>query len=228
MATFLKICQDVGRISGTVSGNQPSTVVSQTGRLLKIVNEVNDAWDEIQTSQEYWKWMRRDFTKTIDNPTYEYTPASLGLTDFRIWDRSQKLYMYKTFAGNGAEAPVQFMEWRQFRDIYGFGTIQTGQPSVYTIRPQDDALVFNMIPDVEYTIRGEYMKGNQELTVDGDTPECPVRFHKAVRYLALRNLNTHDEAYSAADRAAIDYGTVFDALTGDQLETTYDASEPIA
>lgn len=41
---YLTLCQKVARESGVVAGVQPATVTSQTGRLLKIVSWVNDAW----------------------------------------------------------------------------------------------------------------------------------------------------------------------------------------
>ena len=41
MANFLALCQKTARESGTIEGVLPSTVVGQSGRLLKVVNWVN-------------------------------------------------------------------------------------------------------------------------------------------------------------------------------------------
>ena len=172
--------------------------------------------------------MRRDFTKTIDNPTQAYTPAALAITDFSRWDKSKVLSMYRTSYGTANEGPLRFIEWRDFRNEHLIGEINTKAPSYWSVRPQDNALVFNTIPDAEFTIRGEYIKDNQELVADTDIPECPAKYHKAIMWLALQMLNEHDEAYDASTIAGVRFNEALNKLCIDQLEPCVVAGGPIA
>lgn len=218
MSTFLEICQNVASKSGTVSGTNPTTVTGQVGRLLKIIDYVNEAWDEIQTSQDAWKWMRRDFTKAIASPTQAYTPAAFSLTSFARWDTTKKLYIYETAEGQGSEGEIDYYRWRDFRPTYLTGEIKTQLPQAYSIRDYDSAMVFSNIPDLAYTVRGEYFKDNQVLEADGDIPECPAKYHKAIQYLALQLLAEYDEADYAANKAQSNYADVYSRLVTNQLE----------
>ncbi len=62
MSSYLELCQAVARDSGTVSDlTAPSTVASQTGRLLRIVNWTAEAYEHIQLERDDWRWLRKEF-----------------------------------------------------------------------------------------------------------------------------------------------------------------------
>ena len=54
--------------------------------------------------------------------------------------------------------------------------------------------MFYKIPDAVYTIRGEFYRGPQILTLTADVPEMPLAHHDAIKWRALILLGTFDEA----------------------------------
>lgn len=220
MATFLQLCQQTARDSGTVSGTQPATVVGQTGWLGTIVAAVATAWTDIQNSRGGWAWMRQDFTGGLLADTAEYTPASFSLTDHAAWvfgADSDGLSIYLTATGVSDEGPLRRIGWEEWRRRYGRGVQTTGRPAHYTVRPRDNALCFGPTPDAAYTVRGEYRTTPQVLSANADIPDMPERFHDAIKYRALMLLGEHDEAPAAVNYPLGEYRRVMGELMRDQL-----------
>ena len=55
---FLSICQRVVLESG-ISDTGPSSVEGQAGDMLRFVGWVNDAWIELQSKRNQWKWLNK-------------------------------------------------------------------------------------------------------------------------------------------------------------------------
>ena len=217
MATFLSLCQAVARRSGTVSGTQPATVTGQTGRLNDIVQFVSEAWNEIQSKRDDWKWMNRSWSGSTISGTQAYTPAGLSISNHADWDIHAEVHCYLTSAGEANEWRVPFLQdWDAFRSAYLRGTVQSGAPRIYGIRPYDQALVLFPKPDAAYTLSGEYRKTNQTLSVDADEPEMPARFHDAIMWRALELLHDYDEADVLAAKAMREYGKHYSRLVSSQ------------
>ena len=68
---FLSLCQRMRQECG-ISGSGPTTVVGQSGNLQRIVDWVNTAWIDIQTTNQDWGWMRASasFTTVSGQATY--------------------------------------------------------------------------------------------------------------------------------------------------------------
>lgn len=193
MATFLEIVQKVARESRTFS-TVPSAVTSQTGRALFVVNAVIDAWRDIQNEEDQWLWQRKEFSYDLSVDTPKYTAASFNITDFSRWvDDAQSMTIYKTSVGVADESELAFIEWQEWRIKYGRGAQTSNRPTEVAITPQLE-LAFGPAPDVVYTARGEYYEGAQVLAANGDTPECPARFHDVIAWRALMRLHAVDEA----------------------------------
>ena len=94
MSTYLQLCQDVARESGTVSGTYPTAVASQTGRLLKIVEWTAQAYVMIQNLHADWRWMQKTFSGTTTSGTGKYTATSWSITDLRDWLRDNRVTGY--------------------------------------------------------------------------------------------------------------------------------------
>lgn len=218
MATFLQLCQQTARDSGTVSGVQPTTVVSQTGWLGTIVAAVSNAWVDIQNDRNAWAWMRKEFTGGLLADTAEYTPASFGLTDHAEWiDDEGCVTIYLTATGVSDENALSRIDWADWRKRYDRGSQTSARPAHYAVRPRDGALCFGPTPDAAYTVRGEYRSTPQVLAVNADIPEMPERFHDAIKYRALMLLGQHDEAPAAVNYPANEFRRVMGDLMRDQL-----------
>jgi hypothetical protein len=77
VATFLALCnalhREVNAGPGDMPGSLPTTVVSQSGFPLRIVNWIADSWTEIQGQDRDWRWMLRQSTITTVSGTQDYS-----------------------------------------------------------------------------------------------------------------------------------------------------------
>jgi hypothetical protein len=205
---FLQLCQKVARDAGTVdngAGENPVTVIGQTGYLAKIVDWTNQAYREIQNAHRQWKWMQGEFygDLTIGVDRYAGTyftdfDTALAIDRFSQWgikgDSSDaSVSMYATAIGVSGEGRLRFREWNLFRETLLRGDPSPGPPQVYSVDNQN-RIVFGPAPDAVYTVRGLYRKSAQTLILDADIPEMPLDFHDLIVDLALILLGTHDEA----------------------------------
>lgn len=233
MATFLQLCQDVARESGTISGVQPASVTGQTQRLLKIVNWTASAWNRIQTDRDDWRWMRASFTApaglVIGSP--RYTANSFNVARFGAWLHATPRFTPFTICdpaiGASDESELREISYERWLTEYGRGQQTNGRPGFFAISPSDE-LCFGPLPDLAYTVKGEYQRSPQALVNNDDVPELPVRFHDIIRWRALMLLARHDEAPGALRDATIEYDALLDALERAQTPTIRIGGDPIA
>lgn len=192
MTTFLQGCQDLRQeCRGAAGSGGPTTVVGQTGQLGLLVKWYKDAWTELQTKRDNWRWMRKGFTvnATVGLEYYAYTACtdvatSLAITRFAYWYR-KSLKAYKSSDGVGNEYPLIYIEWESFRRLYHYGTQNNAQPIHVAIDP-DDRLMLGPIPDATYVVSGDYQRSAQILAADTDVPEMPAEFHLLIQYEAMK------------------------------------------
>lgn len=199
--TYLELCQEVARESGTVPTiGQPATITGQTGRLLRVTYWVRDAWSDIQKQRPDWQWMLDEWSGALTSSTQRYTAASFSIDRFSEWvfrDRQGMPAMsaWLTSEGQTGEYDLEPLPWLEFRrrHMRGDAATKTGRPQVVSV---DDArqLVFYPTPDAAYTVTGLYRKSPQTLAAESDTPECPAQFHAAIKWRALLYLGIYDEA----------------------------------
>lgn len=220
MSSFLELCQMVARESGTVSGALPSTVDSQTGRLLKIVHWTTSAWTQIQNRRNAWRWMRGEFGSpdaVTSAGTPRYTSASWSLTRWAEWiTERDTVTIYLQSTGVSDEGPISFMPWSMYRRTYERGTQTANRPVHYSISPAGE-FCLGPRPDATYVVRGEYRKSPQTLAQNGDIPEMPARFHELIAWYGLLLLAEHDEGNLHIAVAIRRYRDLMDELERDQL-----------
>lgn len=192
MATFLEICQNVARETGTVPNiGDPSSVIGQSGRLARVVSWVRTAWTAIQNDRDDWKWMEDDFTGTTVAGTQFYAGADFDLTRFSEWvwrdDPNEGfITLYDPAEGQATEGFLTCWDFDVFRRraMIGSAASETGKPVVYTCNSKGE-LGFYKTPDKGYTVRGRYRKSPQTLAANDDVPEMPARFHDLIMWRAL-------------------------------------------
>ncbi len=233
MSTFLELCQDVARESGTVSGTNPTAVASQTGRLLNIVEWTAEAWVQIQNLHADWRWMSQTFSGDTSVGTSQYTPAAWSITDLRDWLRDdlvtgyQPNTIYLVATGVSDEGALREISWQQWRTRWSRGTQTNNYPSEYAISP-DGQFSLGAVPDAVYRIQGEYRQAAVVLTADADIPGCPAAFHSIIVWRALMLLAEFDEGVEQGRAAAIKYGGLLESLQRNQLPIVSLGGEPIA
>ena len=233
MSTYLELSQALARESGTISGTNPTAVASQTGRLLKIVNWIDQANVAIQNLHADWRWMQKTFSGDTSSGSGQYTPASWSITDLRDWLRDNRVTgyqphtIYLTADGVAGEGALLEITWQQWRTTYGRGSQTNNFPSQYAISPAGE-FSLGPIPDDTYTINGEYRQAAVRLTADGNIPAMPVAFHEIIVWRALMMLAEFDEAAEQRAAAILKYNELLEALGRDQLPVVSLGGLPIA
>lgn len=189
MSTFLQLCQAVAEETRMVAPDLLTAVAAQTGQKGNIVNATARAWTYIQNLEANWKWMRADFSKSITSGDGTYTASDWSLTRWRRWITGDRaVSMYLTATGVADEGALAWLDWEDFRLMYLRGSQSNSRPRHYTVSPLG-TLYFGPVPDASYTVNGEYMKSNQSLAADADTPEMPADHHMLIVWRAVIALN---------------------------------------
>ena len=220
MSTYLQLCSQL-RQECEVGGTGPSAVLSQTGVLARLVTWIADEYTELQQEKD-WKWLHKYFTvsATSGDGVYVYTDCTDTVTSAAI-DRFSKWHKYEfscylSSAGVGAEYPLIWTEWEDFRLRYRIGTQTNSSPRHVSV-DNNLNIVLGPIPDDTYVVSGGYQRGPQILAADGDEPEMPSRFHKLIIYDAMTRYGSNSIAQELLVRAASEASRLRFALMRDQL-----------
>ncbi len=222
--TFLQLVQRLRSECG-VPGTGPTSVISQTGEMERLVNWISQAYQEIQLARRDWEWLRKStsFNTVAHKQSYHPTNVSpdIALTDFSHW-RNDSFWIYLTSAGKSTETSLGQCEYDSFRNLYlmGAGTITYGQPSILAVGP-DDSLVLGPNPDGIYTITAEYYTTPQVLALDSDVPTMPVRFHMAIVYRAMWKYGMFNAAIELVQHGEKECSKMFTRMEADLAPAIY-------
>jgi hypothetical protein len=204
---LLELTQAVAFQSRTIPGlNQPATLSGLTGRLARCLDWTKQAWREIQRSRPDWGWMRYEFDGAALANVEAFEASDWALTRFSSWrfdatpGCDSGWTIYKDSEGVADERPLLYCPWERFRATYRRGDPDTDYPTVFTVDPRGRVMLAP-VPDVDYTVRGEYMRSAQALALATDVPELPADFHEIIVFKALVLLHESDEAAYLDPRA---------------------------
>ncbi|WP_337846817.1 hypothetical protein [Sphingomonas sp.] len=198
MATFLSLCNDVERESGTVNRAQRMGDVTAppSDRHEKIVEWVRSAWRTLQTKRQDWRFMTGEVDAPLSIGVARYTPGDLDIDRFADWVRDRDAYrpwtLIEPTVGAQSESALSEISYDHWRTTYGRGVAQQQRPVEYAIA-RDGAFCVGAVPDKAYVLRGEYLKLPQRLVANGDVPDMPEQYHDAITYRALILMGEHDE-----------------------------------
>lgn len=174
MADYLTLVQQLQREVG-VAGAPITTVASQTGMYSKLVNWIADADEYIQGLHTDWKFLWSEYSISTVVGNAEPTVPS----DLNIWDRDAFFLNY-TLASN---KHLTYMEYSNYRDVYGKGVQTNRKPSFITIKPNNQ-IVLHSPPDAIYTLTGEYWSTVTKMSDNTDTSAIPANFHRIIVVMA--------------------------------------------
>lgn len=226
---YLQLCQRL-RLECGVSGTGPSTVTSQTGQLLKLVNWVAQAWLEIQMSRPDWRFMWKEFTFNTVAGTRDYPAADVSITDLDSWDVGSFL-IYETAIGTSDQNELPYMDYLDWRKKYRVQMAERAndRPLLFTLMPDDEAVRFEPRPDAIYTIDGEYKRTVQTFSVSADTPTgLPSKFHMLIVYKAMQYYGFHENAPDVLANGETWYDQMLTILEREQLPIMRIEADPIA
>lgn len=165
-----------GQSVTTIQGTLPLEI-----QQLKIA--VRDSWIEIQNKPNYWGFhfvsasMVVPLNASVLNPPEFSQVADWELDSFRIADAGK--------TRKDAER-LRFRDFLWFRDHEGADITRTGRPQSITVDPNTESLIIAPPSDQIRTLFYDYWRTPQELTLDGDVPIMPKRFHKLIVGKALK------------------------------------------
>ncbi len=219
---FLQICQRTRQEAG-LPGTGPDTVVglSSSSDMGRVVDWCGNAYNDICNAHLTWRFLRDVFSFSTVATQQEYTPTEAGAPTLATWitEHRDETGAVRVFRVASDESRLQFLPWDEFHEIYDFGSnrIQTERPSVVTVNPSNN-LVLWAVPNIVYNINGEYYKVAPALTLDADTPLFPARFYMMVVWKALIDYagwTAADEKYAHGQSR---YKGMLRKLEMDQLE----------
>ena len=230
--TFLELCQELREkcgISGAAS--TPTTVVAQTGELGRVVKWINEAWTDVQRAHR-WDFLVGDFSFNTVAGTYVYAEASCGLeasTTLSKW-LPRTFRRYLTSGGVAGEQYMEEADYEWFRDVYEFQSGQSGPPDMFAFRRKDRAILLGPNPDAVYTVRGQYLKGAQKMTVaDASTPTgLPAEFHMLIVYRAMMKYAAYEAAPEVMAEAQAEYKSMLADAEAVLLDSDDFDAEPLA
>jgi hypothetical protein len=213
--------------------------VGATGSVGRVVNWVNDAWNDIQCLHDDWDWMRSSnllgagvsFSTVSGQASY---PLGLNVSDFGgdfVGD----------FAGSGAVGvdPALFGKWDidtfrcfttaigfldemwlddipfdAWRNYYMYGAqrnVKT-RPVVIAVGP-DQSLNLGPPPNGLYTITGDYFVAPTLMVNDTDIPVgLPARFQMLIVYRAMMKYGAYEAATEVSQRGSEENARVYAQL----------------
>ena len=208
MSTYLKLVQDLHAEVGA-AGVAPTTVVSQTGEALRLVNWVRRADQYVQLKWVNWKFLRQTFTTA--NTTTASVATLAKPANLKSWD-------FKTFTiiepGETDKNPLGSIEYDKIkREI-----LDTSEdiPSRVIVMP-DNSLLFEPIPDAVYTINADYWDKPTLLAADANVSLIPVEFHEVILGRAMILYANHENAPEIKDQGAEIYVEQLALLENSQL-----------
>ena len=187
--TRLDLVQRVYLEAG-LAGAGPTSTIDQVGEAAQIVGYVDEAWLNIQQVRK-WRWMWELVDITIESGESSATdsvPADRYLKDTAYIDMVDLAYVH----------------WDEWRRAYPEIT-STGQPSEWTIRPDNAFLVNSTVPS-DTTISVERYTNPTVMTADDDEPVgLKGEHHMIIVWQAVMLYAGFDEADKLYKHAAMQY-----------------------
>jgi hypothetical protein len=218
--TYLQLFQRAHQESG-IAGAQPSAVTGQTGKLLKLVNWVSDAWMQIQLERDNWLFMHGFFTFQTIADQRDYVAGSVtptAIDDLLLWDENSFL-IYKTSLDTTDENFMEYETYRNWRqnNRQQMESRPADRPQKFTLLPSN-AVRFEPKPDDAYTISGEYKRSAQLFTADADVPtNLPPDYQMIIVWQALKFYGFYEDAPDVLDQAETFYDNLLVRLEEKQL-----------
>jgi len=203
---YLQLSRELAKLAA-ISG-EPSAVTNQTGEHKRIVEWIQQAWDEIQALHDDWLflWAEKPQEALFVGQSIYDKPVDCNViidNSFRVID-------------NGNATAVSYLPFDQFRTLYPKGNTVTGKPQQYTVRP-DDRIEVHPIPDKAYLYDFDYFKKGMQLLNNTDVPAMPEKHHMAIVYLALRYYAEYEEDVNVLASADIEYNKRLTLMVNDLL-----------
>jgi len=212
-----------------MAGSGPTQVTGQAGQLLRVVDWVAQAWEDIQIMRPNWKFMHSFLTFNTAATTRDYAPGDVSITDMNQWDQGS-LLIYENAVGASDQNHLPYTSYADWRTAYraGMDVLADGRPVLWTILP-NNSIRMQPAPDKVYTVDGEYKKVAQLFTADADVPtNLPDDFHILIVWQALKYYAYYQNAPEVLEEAEDKFDALLTRLEIEQLPDFSEDREGLA
>ncbi len=225
MANYLELCQATLRESDTGPTASLVSIEDANQYNALLAKAVQEAWRDIQASNETWGWRQKNFTLELvsGTPRYEWnrmrqsSGGEVSIRRFHNWiipnEYGEGIQWLISSPSNDHASTVDLprISWQTMRSRR-FALRTENRPTAYAVYP-DLSVRFHPTPDDTYRIYGMYQLGLQILRVDGDIPEgIPDAYHDVIKWRAVMNLHSFDKDADAYQFARMNYRTIMQSL----------------
>jgi hypothetical protein len=207
MSTYLQLCQNMSREVG-IPGSGPSSVTPTAEEEVDIVRQIKDADLDVQIKWFNWNYLWSEHTTN----TVSGTSTISSPTDIMQWNIDSVVYD----PSSDNYQPLVFVEWKEYRDNYKFGVVESGTPEVFTVKP-DNVIDVYPTPDSATSIKAEYWRTPTELSSDSDVSAIPARFHRIIICRAKIFYGEQNDAPEVLSSAIAEFTDLLGKLEADQL-----------
>jgi hypothetical protein len=193
--------------------------------LFEIVSFVDDAYLDLQTYTNWWRFRGAKGSFPITSSARVYSRATIQgtLTDYEqllVMNAaacSTYILIYTTATGVSDETQCIYIPYDKWSGYWDAGTIPSGKPSFFTMQP-DRSIEFDRTPDTNYTVLLDYTKTIDAMSADTSEPIVPTEYHDVIPWSAiLKYCNVFDQTESKQKKAQVEYNRIFGRLCFDQL-----------
>lgn len=209
MSTYLQLCQYVAA-QANITGDGLSGVTNQTGDYARVVRWVADADESIQLAFSDWKFLWKQWTQAVTANDNDYAvPTDLGVFDLESFymDYSTDSYQW-----------LEYKPYEEYRIDDRNGTVATGDPTEFTIRPDNAYVILIPKPTENGSLTADYWKKPTRLAANSDESAIPSRFHRLIEIEALALYAAEREANVFIERFAIERAELWAKLKAAQLD----------
>jgi hypothetical protein len=213
LALAKRVVQETG-----IAGAGPTTTISQTGILGRVVGWVDQAWQDLQIERPDWLFMNKEFSFNTVASTRDYLAADYSITDLSKW-KEQTFLIYDSTLDENDQNVLRYMPHQKWYAAYRnqMNVRPTDRPQLFTIMP-DNKIRFEPCPDKAYTIQGLYKRTTQIFAANTDVPtNLPEDFHMLIMWNALKYYAFYEDAPDKLDEATIASEALMTRLEIEQL-----------
>jgi len=208
MSTYLELCQDMSREVG-IPGTGPSTVTPTPEDEADVVRYIKDANTDICSMWFNWDFLWAEHSTT----TVASTSTITSPTDLAQWNIDS--VVYSPTSENWQ--PLTYVGWKQYREDYKYGTVDTGTPEFFSVKPDN---VIDMYPTPDAA--AEYWKTPTALSDSTDTPVIPTRFQRIIICRGKMYYSEQNDAPEVLASAMAEFNDLLGKLESDQLPAQRD------
>jgi len=213
MSTYLELCQDMAREVG-IPGTGPSSVTPTAEDEADVVRYIRDANTDICSMWFNWDFLWGEHTTTttsgssvISSPS---DPAQWNI-DSVVYDPTSESWQ-----------PLGYVGWKEYREDYKYGTIDTGIPEFFSVKPNNVIDMYPTPSSTGVTISAEYWKTPTALSASSDEPVIPPRFQRIIICRGKMYYSEQNDAPEVLSSSIAEFNDLLGKLESDQLPAQRD------